>query len=119
MKVNSYRELLVWQESMDLVELIYAQTKLFPKEEMYGLTSQLRRAAVSIPSNISEGFMRKNTKEFIQFLHISLGSLGEVDTQMEIAYRLKYISSADEINTSIVRVRKLLYGLLKSLKQKI
>jgi len=76
-----HKDLDVWKRSMDLVQLIYEYTKLFPKEEMYGLTSQMRRAAVSIPSNIAEGAARKGDKEFIQFLMLSLGSLSELETQ--------------------------------------
>ncbi|WP_430974578.1 four helix bundle protein [Sunxiuqinia rutila] len=118
-KIASYKELQVWQESMNLVELVYKEVNHFPSNESYGLTSQIRRAVVSIPSNIAEGFMRKNTKEFIQFLHVSLGSLGELDTQMEIALRVGYLSKITEINSLIETVRKLLYGLIKSLKKRL
>lgn len=78
--ILTYRDLDVWKNAMNLAENVYAVTKDFPLEERYGLTSQIRRCAVSIPSNIAEGFMRKNTKEYVQFLHIALGSLGELDT---------------------------------------
>jgi four helix bundle protein len=87
-----YRELIVWQKAMDLVELIYQLTKLFPREELYGLTSQIRRAAVSIPSNIAVGQARKSTAEFRNFLSIAQGSRAELETQMLIAIRLKFLA---------------------------
>ena len=117
--ILSYRDLNVWQNGMDLVEDVYKITANFPKEEKYGLTSQLRRCSVSIPSNIAEGFMRKSTKEYIQFLYISLGSLGELDTQMEITVRLSFIERQKEFNEKSLLVRKQLYGLVKSLKNKL
>ena len=115
----SYRDLNVWQNAMNLVEDVYKITANFPKEEKYGLISQIRRCSVSIPSNISEGFMRKSTKEYIQFIYISLGSLGELDTQMEIAIRLKFMESQKEFNEKLLLIRKQLYGLVKSLKTRL
>lgn len=100
----------VWKKSMDLAEAIYTITLAFPKEEVYGLTSQIRRAAVSIPSNIAEGAARKSNKEFLQFLSISLGSLSEVETQSQLAIRLGFISEDANLNHLIVTVRKLLLG---------
>jgi four helix bundle protein len=85
MAVQSYRELIVWQKAMKLVQSIYSLTKDFPKEEVYALTSQIRRAAVSIPSNIAEGQGRDSTKEFLHHLSIAYGSLMEVETQILIA----------------------------------
>lgn len=82
-----YKDLEVWKQSMVLVTEVHQATGDFPKEELFGLVSQMRRAAVSIPSNIAEGCGRKNTKEYIQFLYISKGSLFELETQIEIAYR--------------------------------
>jgi len=117
--VLSYRDLEVWKNSMSLVEIVYTITSDFPNEEKYGLISQIRRCAVSIPSNIAEGYMRKNTKEYIQFLYISLGSLGELDTQLEIATRLKFTSKNEEMNKKTTILRKQLYGLVKSLKNKL
>ena len=117
--ILSYRDLNVWQNGMDLVEDVYKITANFPKEEKYGLTSQLRRCSVSIPSNIAEGFMRKSTKEYIQFLYISLDSLGELDTQIEIAVRLSFIERQKEFKEKSLLVRKQLYGLVKSLKNKV
>ena len=92
MQVKSYKDLIVWQKAMDLVEMVYRATKTFPKEELYGLTNQLRRAVVSIPSNIAEGQARKSTAEFRNFLSIARGSLAEVETQLLIARRLSYIN---------------------------
>ena len=104
---------------MNLVEDVYKITANFPKEEKYGLISQIRRCSVSIPSNISEGFMRKSTKEYIQFIYISLGSLGELDTQMEIAVRLKFMESQKDFNEKLLLIRKQLYGMVKSLKTRL
>jgi four helix bundle protein len=117
--ILSYRDLNVWQNGMDLVEDVYKIAANFPKEEKYGLTSQVRRCAVSIPSNIAEGFMRQSTKEYIQFLYISLGSLGELDTQMEIAVRLSFMENQKDLNEKTLLVRKQLFGLIKSLKSKL
>ncbi len=90
--MKSYLDLIVWQKSMELVERMYRMTKVFPQEEQYGLTSQIRRAAVSIPSNIAEGQARKSTAEFRNFLSIALGSRAEVETQTLIAQRLGYVT---------------------------
>jgi four helix bundle protein len=95
MKVKNYRELIVWQRAMDLVEEVYKSSRDFPREEVYVLTSQIRRAAVSIPSNIAEGQGRKSTSEFLHYLSIAHGSLREVETQTLIAYRLRYLASND------------------------
>ena len=91
----SYRDLIAWQKAMDLVTAIYRATAGFPRDEIYGLTSQLRRAAVSIPSNIAEGQGRQSTREFIHFLSIAYGSLNEAQTQILIAERLKYLNDSD------------------------
>ena len=93
--VTCYKDLIVWQKSMQLALEVYRVTKAFPREEMYGLTSQVRRAAVSIPSNIAEGQARKSTKEFRQFLSIARGSLAEVETQLLIGLHLGYLSDED------------------------
>lgn len=98
MENKSYKELRVWQRGIDLVEEIYALVKLFPKEEMYALSDQIRRAAISIPSNIAEGHGRHTNKDFLKFLTISRGSLYELSTQIEICSRLGY-GQASRINT--------------------
>jgi four helix bundle protein len=102
---------------MKLVEDVYKSTRTFPKEEMYGLTSQLRRSAVSIPSNISEGFARFHSKEYRRFLYISLGSCAELTTQIIIALRLKYIDNvnADNLLHNIEEISKMTMGLIKKL----
>ena len=89
--INSYKELIVWKKAMDLSRLIYKETKLFPKDEMYGLTSQIRRASVSIPSNIAEGYGRKSRKEYLQFYSIAYGSVLELETQIILAHDFGYI----------------------------
>ena len=114
-----HKNLDVWKKSLDLVEIIYRLAELFPKSEIYGLTNQMRRAVISVPSNIAEGAARKTKKEFIQFLHMAQGSLSELDTQIEIAKRLGY-SSEDQSKTlfEIMQdVDRMLSGLIKSLKK--
>lgn len=117
---KGYQDLLVWQKAMDLTEGIYKATQLFPKEELYGLTSQIRRAAVSITSNIAEGHARNTTGEFIQFIGYARGSVAELETQIILSYRLGYINEeAKEILFSqATDVSKMLMGLTKSLKAK-
>ncbi len=113
-----HKGLDVWKTSMDLVEDIYKITVKFPISERYGLSQQLRRAAVSIPSNIAEGASRQYNKEFVQFLYISLGSLSEIETQLEIAIRLSYISTIKETNDKMIRIRQMIFGLIKRSKEK-
>jgi four helix bundle protein len=120
MAVKHYQELIVWQKAMDCVELVYRSSQGFPKEEMFGLTCQVRRAAVSVPSNIAEGQGRKTTREFLQFLSIARGSLQETETQTLIAERLGYISAekrAEILNLSS-EVGRLLSGLINSLEDR-
>jgi four helix bundle protein len=116
MITNSFRDLEVWQESMTLVEEIYALSKRFPSEERFGLTSQLRRAAVSIPANIGEGARRKRRKAFAHHLDIVLGSQGEVDVQLELASRLGFCSTNDRsvIQQRVDRIGRMLNGLIAS-----
>lgn len=95
MRVNDYKQLKVWQKGIEIVDRVYSLTDKFPREELYGLTAQMRRAAVSIPSNIAEGFVRGHRKEYRQFLRISLGSCAELDTQSIIANRRRYIADRD------------------------
>ena len=96
--IHSYKELTVWQKSIELVVEVYELTDKFPKVEMYGLISQMRRSAVSIPSNIAEGCARQNNKETIQFLYVSLGSIAELETQLLIAKELNYIARLIRLN---------------------
>ena len=114
-----HHELLVWQESMALVKDIYTLTSHFPKEELYSLTNQMRRAAVSIPSNIAEGAGRTGSKEFLQFLSIARGSLSELETQILISDSLGYcIQDKAMIVQRIEKTFQLLGGLIRSLKDK-
>ena len=119
MAVHNYEKLSVWKKSMDLVEAVYALTKKFPNEELYGLVSQMRRCAVSIPSNIAEGSSRKTDKDFCQFLAISSGSAAELQTQINIARRLRFafdsVPEYERLDTSIAEVRKMLFKLIESL----
>ncbi|MBK5938203.1 four helix bundle protein [Halochromatium roseum] len=111
--VKSYQELVVWEKSMELVERVYRMTKVFPAEEMYGLSSQLRRAAVSVPSNIAEGQARRSKAEFLRFLSIAQGSRAEVETQTLIAERLGYVSKQQisEIVLLLEEIAKMLHTL--------
>lgn len=90
-QIKSFRDLIVWQKAMDLVEMIYTVTKQFPADERYALTSQLKRASGSVPSNIAEGYGRNSTADYIRFLQIVLGSLYEVQTQLELGCRLGFV----------------------------
>ena len=95
-KIQTYRDLDIWNAGIDLVKEIYKLTEKFPKEEMYGLSAQMRRSAISIPSNVAEGFRRHHNKEYRQFLYITLGSSAELETQITIAKELKYIQKEQE-----------------------
>ncbi len=111
-----HHELLAWQQAIKLVELAYVTTQSFPKEEVYGLTSQVRRAAVSIPSNIAEGAARSGSKEFLHFLSMARGSLSELETQLIIARNLGYLDANAEIFQLLEKVFGLVGGLMKSLR---
>ena len=113
--MKSHKDLKVWQESMTLVEVVYAKTKLFPKDELFGLTSQVKRAAVSIPSNIAEGAGRKGSKEFQRFLYIAMGSASELDTQIEIAVRLGFVEHDKNIIDKIYFIKNMLAKLIEKL----
>ena len=117
-KINSYKDLTVWQKSYKLTLNVYKLTKKFPKEELYALTSQIRRCVVSIPSNIAEGFTRYKKLEYIQFLRISFGSGAELETQLSIAKDLGYISETEfkEVNDLLQEVMKMLNSLISKLK---
>lgn len=119
MSVKNYKDLIAWQKAMDLVEIVYRLTQAFPKEELYGLTSQVRRAVVSVPSNIAEGQGRDSPNEFRHFLSISHGSLREVETQLLIALRLKYLAAADVLPAQQLceETGRILNGLMNSLRK--
>ncbi len=115
--MKTHKDLKVWQNSIQLVKRIYQTTSKFPPSEQYGLTSQLKRASVSISSNIAEGAGRHSKKEFVHFLYISSGSLSEMETQLIIAYELNFIdiTELESIQGSINEIRSQLFGLIKSL----
>src|SRR3989338_1142406 len=112
--LHSFRDLIVWQKSMDLVVLVYGLTGKFPNEEKFGLTSQMRIAAVSIPSNIAEGRRRGTSKEYRQFLQIAYGSGGELETQLEIGLRLTFLKENDyqKADNLLREVMKMLNSLM-------
>jgi len=120
-KVTSYRDLTVWQRAMDLVDVIYELTKSFPKDERFGLTAQLQRCSVSIPSNIAEGHGREHLREYVHHLSISNGSLMELETQVLIASRRRYVD-VEEVKRVLGLSRvvgRLLAGLVRALKARI
>lgn len=116
--MKSFKDLDVWNKGIDFVAEIYKLTSRFPKDELYGLVSQMRRAAVSIPSNIAEGQGRRNAKEFIQFLYIAKGSLAEIETQLIICQRLYYLDESPMLFDDIKRLRTMLVGLINALNKK-
>ncbi|OHB05084.1 MAG: four helix bundle protein [Candidatus Zambryskibacteria bacterium RIFCSPLOWO2_01_FULL_47_33] len=118
--INSHKDLIVWQKGIKLCKVIYEVTEKFPKAEIYGITSQMRRSAVSIPSNIAEGRSRNTTKDFLHFLSIALGSASELETQLEIAKELSFLSEHKyiEINRLLAEVSKMTVGLMKKLESK-
>jgi four helix bundle protein len=118
MKAQSYQDLILWQKAMDLAELIYKSTSGFPKEEIYGITFQMRRSAISIPSNIAEGRSRNTKGEFLQFLGISKGSLSELETQVLLSVRLNYLTveQSEKILSLSSEVGKLITSFQLKLK---
>ncbi|MFD2518520.1 four helix bundle protein [Salinimicrobium flavum] len=114
--MKSHKDLTVYKTSIDLVIDVYQSSGSFPDVEKFGLTSQIRRAAVSIPSNISEGAARNSKKDFIRFLYIALGSLAEMETQLEIAQRLEFIKRNTELEEKKIYIRRMILKLIKSLK---
>jgi len=119
--IRSYRDLSVWQKSIELVAECYRVSDAFPKSELYGLTGQLRRAAVSVPSNIAEGKGRRRTRSYLHFLNISYGSLMEVETLVEIASRLNFLPTEvrDVLLSRTSEIGRMLNGLIASLEQKL
>ena len=118
MTVKYYRELTVWQKSIDLAVMVYETVKSLPKEELYSLSDQIRRAAISIPSNIAEGNQRNTTKDYIRFLSIARGSLGELETQLILCERLKYLQKdqTETLLSQCTEVSKMLNGLIQRLQ---
>ena len=116
-KIKNFQDLRIWQKGIEVVKDIYIVTKKFPKEELYGLTSQMRRSAVSIPSNIAEGFRRYHNKEYKQFLYIAMGSCAELETQIIIATELGYINNINKIE--IVEKLKYICRMINQLIKKI
>ena len=116
MGVKNYKELEVWQKAMELVVYVYRLSRQFPKDEQFALTNQLRRAALSIPSNIAEGFGRDSHKDFVNFLHVSRGSLFEVGTQLDIASRLGYVSIDENLQGLMESVSRMLGALIRKLR---
>lgn len=117
--MKTHKDLEVWKQAIAFVTQLYQQTNSFPKEEIYGLTNQMRRAAVSIPSNIAEGAARNSNKEYIQFLYIALGSLAELETQLIIAVNLEYINSTEfnALKIQLDEIGKMLNGLISYRKK--
>ena len=116
--IKSYKDLIVWQKSMDLAEKIYKVTEEFPAKEVFGITSQMRRASVSVPSNIAEGYGRQSTGSYAQFLSIARGSLYELETQTELSFRFKYIAAKDfeKIQNESSEISKMLTSLISKFK---
>ncbi|MBA3679793.1 MAG: four helix bundle protein [Bacteroidetes bacterium] len=119
--MSTYKDLIVWQKAIQLVTDVYALTKTFPADERFGIISQINRAVISVPSNIAEGWSRELSKNYLQFLRVSRGSLMEVETMILISKNLNYINEKDfiEINKKTEEVGKILQGLIKSVQQKI
>lgn len=120
MDVRSYRDLIAWQKAMALAVTIYRVTEQFPQREQFGLSNQLRRAATSVPSNIAEGQGRASTNDYVHFLHISRGSLQELETQVLLAQQLNYLSvqESESVLTQSSEVSRLISGLISSLKNR-
>ena len=116
-RIRDYRDLIVWKEAMEIAELVYLLTRMFPREEMFGMTSQMRRAASSIPANIAEGFGRAQRRPFIQFLRVAQGSLKELETHMQLSMRVGLLSAerCSELDTRCERLGKRLVSLVRSL----
>jgi four helix bundle protein len=115
---RKHHDLIVWKESVELVKEIYDLTANFPKEEIYSLTSQIRRSAISVPSNIAEGAARTTNKEFINFLSISRGSLSVLETHIIIAKKIGYLDNASQIMETINKIFALINGLINSVKKR-
>ena len=118
--MKTHKDLIVWQKSIDFVTEVYKVTSDFPREETYGLTSQLRRAAVSVPSNIAEGAARKSDKEYVRFLFIARASAAEIETQLLIADNLGYRNKRDnQVNEDLLTISKMLTALINKISERI
>lgn len=118
-KIQSYKDLVVWRKSMDLVKQVYASSNRFPEDEKFGLSSQMRRSAVSVPSNIAEGWGRSSDKDFTRFLKIAKGSLFELETQIILAQELRFMSENQSIYSLIAEVGKMLNALVKFINERL
>lgn len=118
--MKTYRELIAWQKGIELVLLVYTVTKSFPREELYALADQLKRSSVSVPSNIAEGYGRHTDNDFIRFLNISRGSLFELQTQLEISFRLEFLNSQEyeKLMSLAIEIDKMLNSLVSKTKQR-
>jgi four helix bundle protein len=118
---RDFRELVVWQKAMQLAQAVYELAQLLPREETYGLSAQLRRAAISVPSNIAEGYARRTTRELVQFVGIAQGSLAELQTQVELARRLEYVGDESAYMTAelIQECQRLLHSMQATLRARI
>ena len=119
--IQSFKDLIVWQKAMEMASMTYSLTKNMPKEELFSLTNQMRRAAVSIPSNIAEGYGRNSAKEYLQFLAIARGSLCELETQLLLCVRIDYLTEQEiqPIMDSLAEIGKMLMSIIKKLKNTI
>lgn len=117
-KVRTHKDLDIWKQGIDLVAKVYKLTKSLPKEELYGLSSQMQRSAVSFTSNIAEGAARSSVSEYIRFLYISLGSLSELETHIMICIKLNYIKEDDTVLNEVELLRKMTLNFIKYLKAK-
>jgi four helix bundle protein len=117
--MKTHKDLMAWQKGIHLVTDVYKTTTNFPKEEIYGITNQIRRAAISVPSNVAEGAARSSKKEFCHFLYVSLGSTSELETQFIIAENLKFLKKEDSVNLQdqLTEIRKTILGLISYLKK--
>lgn len=120
MEIRSYKDLIVWQKSMEMVRLIYRSTRAFPNDEKFGLVSQLRRAAVSVPSNIAEGYGRNSTQDYVRFLRMAIGSIYEVQTQVEISFGENFLTEQAYRNITklLVEIEKMSVSLVKKIDGK-
>ncbi len=118
-KINDYKDLLVWKKAMNIVVSVYDMTKQLPKDEVYGISNQMRRAAVSIPSNIAEGYGRQNPKSYVQFLTFARGSAYELETQLLLCQKIHELSSSTikDILTTISEIKKMLTALINRLNK--